>query len=228
MLTLTGPSPSRITMRSCTRAHPPTVPNRARSSFCGEYGLKANVVGSLRSLNYRGPGSSSRPKDLPPASADPDRTHFTTLTTRDGESPSTDDHRAIRRRPPGHPQMTTGPSADDHRAIRPQTTSGHPQADDLRPSASRRPPTIRKQTTSGHPQADDLRPSADDLSRGVPPVGSTPWGPPCGVPLSAGYPWSTAAGHSWSTAAGIRGRPVSGTGPLPDDPGEAAIAAILV
>ena len=74
--------------------------------------------------------------------------------------------RAIRRRPPGHPQTTTGPSADDLsgpsaddpravrgrplRAIRgrhpgrPQTTSGHPQ------------------TTSGHPQTTRLDPSALD------------------------------------------------------------------
>ena len=48
----------------------------------------------------------------------------------------------------------------------------HPQADDLGPSAGRRPWAIRKQTTLGHPQAseddhgpssDDHGPSADDL-----------------------------------------------------------------
>ena len=63
-----------VTMRSCTRAHPPTVPACAHLLFLWRSAIKANVVGSLCSLNYRGPGSSSRPRGLPPASADPDRT----------------------------------------------------------------------------------------------------------------------------------------------------------
>ena len=65
--------------------------------------MKPTLSVVLRSLNYRGPGSSSRPKGLNPANADADHTHFTTL------APGT----ASR-----HPQTTAGaddlgPSADD-------------------------------------------------------------------------------------------------------------------
>ena len=134
------------TMRSCTRAHPPTVPNRGHSLFffCGEARLRPMSSVVLHPRDYRGPGSSSRPRDPPPASADPDRTHFTTLTIRDDESPSADDPgsseddlRAIRRRPPGHLQTTSGPSA----CRRPP---GHPHADDLR--AIRMQTTLSKET----------------------------------------------------------------------------------
>ena len=110
-------------MRSCTRAHPPTV-RACAHLFCGN--------ARLRPTYYRGPdqGRAARPWGLPPASADPDRTHFTTLTIRNDESPRPP---AIRRRPPGRPH------ADGLRAVRMQTASG--------PSACRRPPS--------HPHADD-------------------------------------------------------------------------
>ena len=103
----------QLCVRVRTRTRPPP-PACAHPLFLWRSAIKANVVGSLRSLNYRGPGSSSRPWGLPPASADPDRTHFTTLTIWDGESPSADD---------------PGPSADDLR----------PSAD-----VRRRPPAIRR------------------------------------------------------------------------------------
>ena len=170
-------------MRSYTRARPPTLHAFLRSA------IKANVVGSPHSLNYRGPGSSSRPRDLPPASADPDHTHFTTFTIVDGETPYADDLA-------GHPQTTypairRQPKVASRRpcpAIRKQTTLlGHPQADDLAgPSASRRPcRAIRKQArvvcmvrsslssvddiTGGtsQPSVDDHRPSVDGPFHGA-------------------------------------------------------------
>ena len=160
-------------MRSCTRA-PAHRPRLRTSPFLWRSAIKANVVGSPRSLNYRGKGSSSRQRGLHPASADPDRNLFTTLTIRDGELPPADDPGPSADDFPGHPH------ADDLRAIRKQTTSG--------PSASRRPP--------GHPQADDLRASVDgpfdvygrsslssvdDLTGGTPPP-LPPLPPPIGHP----------------------------------------------
>ena len=165
------------TMRSCTRAHPPTVPACAHPFFV-EMRVMANVVGSSKEkrINYQTGVEQPTKVVYPTASANPDRTHFTTLTV------------APRGRPRHHPQTTSPghPRADDlpgpsacrrpPRSIRVQTTSpairvqttsgpsacrrppGHPRADDLRairvqttsgPSACRRPP--------GHPRADDLR-----------------------------------------------------------------------
>ena len=151
------------TNNAFAHARAPAHRPRLRTSlfFFWKSAIKANVVGSQCSLNYRGPGSSSRPRGLPPASADPDRTHFTTLTIWDGESPSADNPGPSADDLPSHPQTTSG---------HPQTTSGHPQtttgpsADDFSghpqttfPAICKQTtfPAICKQTTSGHLQADD-------------------------------------------------------------------------
>ena len=109
-------------VRARARTRPPSPP--AHILFFVDMHVMANVVGSSQEKGTTArPGSSSRPRGLSPANADPNRTDSTTLTIRDDESPSADD---------------PGPSADD--------LPGHPQTTS-RPSACRRPP--------GHPHADD-------------------------------------------------------------------------
>ena len=50
-----------LTMRSCTRAHPPTVPACAHP-FIDETRVKGNVVGGTAATLCRRPGTSRRPK----------------------------------------------------------------------------------------------------------------------------------------------------------------------
>ena len=152
------------TMHSCTRALPPTVPNRAHSSFCGEArNERAVVVGRTRATTLpRDQGKSGRPGGGHPASHDRPLSHTSydggqTGRRACGPSASKRPPRAIRKQ-----TTTTGhPHADDHhgpsarrrpRAVRKQAITGRPQADDHGPSASRRLPAVRPQTTSGHPQ----------------------------------------------------------------------------
>ena len=54
-------------VRARARTHPPSPP--ADIFFLWKCAIKANVVGILRQLNNRGPGSSSRPRCLPPRPA---------------------------------------------------------------------------------------------------------------------------------------------------------------
>ena len=61
------------TVRSCTRALPPTGPAYAHLLFFLEMRVMANVVGSLKENRTTARPGSSRPRGLPPASADPDR-----------------------------------------------------------------------------------------------------------------------------------------------------------
>ena len=181
---------ARPTMSSCTRAHPPTVPACAHP-FLVEMRVMANVVGSSKEKRTTArPGSRSRPRGLPPASADPDRTHFTTLTIRDGESPSADDL-------PGHPQ-TTSP-AIRRRPLRPSADDLRPSADDLRPSADDlgHPAddlgVVRKQTTTGRPHADDHGAVRKQTTSGHPETTS-------GHPqTTSGHP-QTTSGHPQTTS----------------------------
>ena len=177
------------TMRSCTRAHPQTVPACARPFFV-EMRVMANVVGSptlteLPWTKVEQPTKGSTPGQRRP------RSHPLYDVDHPGRRV------AIRGRP-------LRPSADGLSG-HPQTTSGHPQADDLQPSdhgpsARRRPLAIRMQTTSGAIRTQKTSgPSASRRPQSHPQASASRRPPAIRKQTTSGHP-QTTCGHPQTTS----------------------------